>query len=931
MDVIHILYTIIIYPLELLFENIFYFANSIISNPGLAIVILSLSVNFLVLPLYIRADKLQKEERETELKLKSWVDHIKKTFKGDERFMMIQAYYRENKYKPVYVFRSTLPLMLQIPFFIAAIRFLSGLDVLKGFTFGPISDMGAPDAMVTIFGVSINLLPILMTVINMVSSNIYTKGSPIKEKIQSYGIAIVFLLLLYKSPAGLVFYWTLNNLFSLIKNVFYKFRNPKAVLYRLSSYAGVLLLGYTVAKDVYSMRQKIFLTIFCVLFQIPILCQILFKRISHKSIGKTNHIVYFLSVAFVAILTGGLIPSAVIASSTAEFVDIVQLNNPMEYIANSFCIAVGFFVIWMSVFYLLSDNRSKRGFEYAVWSLGVVFIVDYLFFGTGLGNLSSSLKFDTMPSFTVKQYIMNSALICCLLVICFLLLIKLPNIVTTMLISGVIVISFMTFYNLAGIFHDYKETIQTAEFAKDTPVIELSRNNKNVIVIMMDRMIPRFIPFIMEEDTTLYDSFDGFTCYLNALSFGPKTNAGSPGLYGGYEYIPERINERDTELLVDKQNEALKVMPVIFSRSGMNVTVFDPKYAGYQIVPDLSIYDDYPEIKRYITMGNIRNEGFEYEQIRKKLNRDFFFYGVFKCSPLVFQKTVYNGGNYNSTYVAEVTEDGVIEASGQSTIWLSQSHGVDEAFMKSYLVLDSLATMTRLSDDDKGCFLMMSNNTTHEPMLLKEPEYEPAMEVDNREYDRTHMQKYDVYGNMLNLDDKNYEHEVNLNKVKHYHITMCTMKKLGAYFDYLKELGVYDNTKIIIASDHSTNTNIDGNLPVEGVNGDGEVKIYGCEQFNCTLMVKDFGAKGFHISEELMTNADVPTLALENVVEDPINPFTNNRITSTYKYNNRDLNVIFCEHFHINENNGYKFLPEAWFSVRDDVRKKENWDYLGYY
>ena len=35
----------------------------------------------------------------------------------------------------------------------------------------------------------------------------------------------------------------------------------------------------------------------------------------------------------------------------------------------------------------------------------------------------------------------------------------------------------------------------------------------------------------------------------------------------GYEYTPVELNKRSDELLVDKQNEALKVMPVLFERS----------------------------------------------------------------------------------------------------------------------------------------------------------------------------------------------------------------------------------------------------------------------------------------------------------------------------------------------------------------------------
>ena len=60
------LYTLFIYPLELFFEVVFSIGNRVTGHPGLAIILLSLAVNFLVLPLYKRADEVQKEERELE-------------------------------------------------------------------------------------------------------------------------------------------------------------------------------------------------------------------------------------------------------------------------------------------------------------------------------------------------------------------------------------------------------------------------------------------------------------------------------------------------------------------------------------------------------------------------------------------------------------------------------------------------------------------------------------------------------------------------------------------------------------------------------------------------------------------------------------------------------------------------------------------------
>ncbi|MBQ1895012.1 MAG: YidC/Oxa1 family membrane protein insertase, partial [Clostridiales bacterium] len=112
-----------------------------VHNPALSILILSLVVNFLVLPLYRRADAMQEQEREMGAKMAPWLKHIRKTFKGDERFMMTQTYYRQMGYKQVYVLRSSVPLLLQIPFFIAAYHFLSHLNYLSGVKLGPIKDL----------------------------------------------------------------------------------------------------------------------------------------------------------------------------------------------------------------------------------------------------------------------------------------------------------------------------------------------------------------------------------------------------------------------------------------------------------------------------------------------------------------------------------------------------------------------------------------------------------------------------------------------------------------------------------------------------------------------------------------------------------------------------------------------------------------------
>ncbi len=359
-----IFYNIIIAPIELIVEIIFQIVFRLIGqreiNQGYTLICVSLVISLSTLPLYRKADKIQREAREKQKNMQKWITHIRKTFKGDERFLMLQAYYKLNDYNPLSSLKGALPLFLQIPFFTAAYHFLSHLQVLQGASFGLISDLGKPDSLINIGNFSINLLPILMTTINCISSAIYLKGFAIKDKIQTYGLAVFFLIFLYKSPSGLVVYWTFNNLFSLIKNIFYKLNNPRKIINILSALLGILLTSIILLSGILNSKKKIIATfLFLFLTFLPLLITLFQKYYgkfltnkSKKEIKEINNNSirnFLLSGVFLTILTGILIPSAVISSSPAEFVDLNNYKSPLIYLCNSIYYAIGFFIIWSGI------------------------------------------------------------------------------------------------------------------------------------------------------------------------------------------------------------------------------------------------------------------------------------------------------------------------------------------------------------------------------------------------------------------------------------------------------------------------------------------------------------------------------------------------------------------------------------------------------
>lgn len=903
MTFFEILDTIILKPLVLLFETVYMMSSRVVEAPGISIIMLSLFVNLLALPLYMRADAIQEEEHAIEKKLQRGVDHIKKTFRGDERMMLLQTYYRQNNYKPVYVLRSAISLFLQIPFFIAAYRFLSGLSLLNGTSFGPISDLGSPDGMLQIGGVPINILPIVMTAVNLVSCVIFTKDNPLKAKIQLYGMALFFMVFLYESPSGLVFYWTLNNVFSLVKTVLYKMKKPRKVIRSICSIAGAVLIIYGLFLYSYqynSIRRKFFLAGVGILLQMPILYHLMERNKKEKTVysagdGKA----FFAGTLFFTALTGGLIPSAVIKASPQEFVEITSFYHPLWFIVSSFCMAAGFFMLWTGVFYYLAKPSAKIYFGKTIWIFSGIAIVDYMFFGRNLGLLDAHLKLEKELWYSGKEITINVAVVIMAALLLYVIYTKWTRFAAEVLIAGVLACSVMTAVNIAGISESVSK-MDRLENEVELPELMLSRTGKNVIVLMLDRAMGGYMPYILKDKPELRETFSGFTYYTNMVSFGGSTNFCTPPLFGGYEYTPIEMNRRKSESLKEKHNESIMVLPVLFDQSGYDVTVCDPPYANYQWSSDLSIYDEYPRIKKYITDGRFNNPIVAEQGITSN-KRNFFCYSIFKILPVGAQKFAYDKGRYNQTEME-------ISYAGQYRSSFYTGEGMDEYFMSAYNVLDSLPRMTELTDREEGTFLMMVNNTTHQPMLLQEPDCVPAMRVDNTGYAEKYEERFVIDGQTLKMETDG--------QIMNYQITVRALLELGEWFDHLRKENVYDNTKIIIVSDHGhASHQLDKLISEEGFDIEGRYAL---------LLVKDFGSKGFEISEEFMTCADVPALAVEDAIEEPVNPFTGKKLG----YGDKEINpqyIIDSSNIDVEKNNGNQFLPAKWYTVQDDMRKLENW------
>lgn len=909
-----ILFTIAIKPLELLFEFIFAIANSITPNPGYNLIVMSLAINFLVLPLYRRADAIQMEAKDKEAKLRPMMEHIKKYFKGDERVMILQTFYKIENYNPLSSLKSLISLVLQIPFFIAAYQFLSHLPLLNGQSLGPITDLSKPDGLITIGALTINLLPVLMTVINIVSSEIYTRGQPFKDKIVLYLSAAIFLVLLYNSPSGLVFYWTFNNVFSLFKNIFYRIKNPGFVFKIICAVAGVFgAVVLIINRSSVSPRQFVFLLIFAALLELPLIFHFLPKKNKadeDRKLTLVDKLIYLFGLLYVTVLMGVQIPSAVISSSPEEFIHLTDWNNPTQYIWYTLCVSIGFFLVWTNVFYLLATPAAKRIFAVVLMLYASISTLDYMLFGLKLGTISAELELDAPLSFTTGTFLINTAAVLALAAVLLLVYKFKPGIIQFLLLLLCAVTLGMSIVNISSINKSYAGATEKGNVSA-TPQITLSRNGKNVVVIMLDRAIGSLVPYLFNENKNLEKEYDGFTFYPNTISYGAFTNFGVPPLFGGYEYTPVEMNKRSDELLKDKHNEALRMLPALFSKNGYDVTFIDPPYSNYSELPDLSIFDGMDNVHAYTAKGIMNPYG---KTISKQLDdtrkRNFFIYSIFKTSPLVFQESIYNGGNYHSLGVSYTVEGEFTVPQVRSSF--SNSKGVKANFMDSYYVLESMPGITSI-EESGNYVLLMNNNSTHEPMLLQEPEYVPSNVVDNKQYDMLHISR--TYLNGRNMLLSSYL------QMSHYQVNMAAYKSLGRWFNFLREQGVWDNTRIIIVADHGRPLEMFNDL----VYSDIDLDVL---SVNPVLMVKDYNCTGFTTSDDFMTNADVPTIAVGGLIDNPVNPYTNKAISNAAK-SDGPAQILISPDWRITVNNGTQFLPGNWYSVYGNIFERSNWNSLG--
>ncbi len=407
----------------------------------------------------------------------------------------------------------------------------------------------------------------------------------------------------------------------------------------------------------------------------------------------------------------------------------------------------------------------------------------------------------------------------------------------------------------------------------------MSKTGSNIIVLFIDKAVNSYWLQAFEKFPEYKEELDGFIIYPNTVSFSQSTIT-TASLYGGYDYLPYELSTNGKYILKNKHSESILTVPLSLEKYGYKSVLLEPDGANLT-GSDLSIFDNYTNISAYLTdyiqnySLNIyfggTNINFEKTLEIDQKNKSIRF-SLFRMMPINLRYSFYD-----------------------NTGWFlsSTSFFRFNSTIRYYSVLDSITNFININENG-NYYNMIYNLTTHDPYYFNS-DFLPHLivkDIDNKDLN--------MYGSEVNA--------------RFFYANVAAINSLIKIIKYLKYNNIYNNTKIIVVSDHGAdvynNYLYSNNLSFVAY-------------INPILMFKDFNSEGnIKINTNFMTIADTPYLATKHI-DNAVNPFNNKIITNDYK--NNGVNIISVDSWKAEAQltNSYNF--NYYYFVKDNIFDKNNW------
>lgn len=211
-------------PIRDLIVVILHFFYRLIPNYGVGIILFTLLFKLA----FFQINQKQAESMKKMAALQPLMKEINEKYKDNaqEKQRRLMLLYKEHKVNPL---GGCLPMVIQIPIFIALYSaFSDSYDLWKSpFISGWISDLSEPDILFSLPGAipylggfHIHILPLLMALTQFLQTKFtVVSGDENQKRIMQF-MPLLMLFFFWKMPAGVVLYWTVQNIFSIAQQLY---------------------------------------------------------------------------------------------------------------------------------------------------------------------------------------------------------------------------------------------------------------------------------------------------------------------------------------------------------------------------------------------------------------------------------------------------------------------------------------------------------------------------------------------------------------------------------------------------------------------------------------------------------------------------------------------------------------------------------------
>ncbi|NCC50436.1 MAG: membrane protein insertase YidC [Spartobacteria bacterium] len=189
-------------------------------NYGLAIILLTFMIRIVFWPVTHKSTESMKRMSEVQPLIKELKDKYKDNPQKLQQETM--ALYKEQKINPL---GGCLPMLIQIPVFIALFVVLRSAIELRFASFLWIRDLSEPENLLAgVLPIALNILPLVMAGTMFWQQKLSPSGGdPQQQKIMAF-MPLMMLVFFYKMPSGLVLYWTTNQCMMIVQQLLMKKR-----------------------------------------------------------------------------------------------------------------------------------------------------------------------------------------------------------------------------------------------------------------------------------------------------------------------------------------------------------------------------------------------------------------------------------------------------------------------------------------------------------------------------------------------------------------------------------------------------------------------------------------------------------------------------------------------------------------------------------